>query len=222
MVVLLVTMCFHAPICLDGKGASIHSPSQHEWYKNDDNDKSVHFPGGLQRITTLEGYIPLIIKDSFACLDIRPPTDYEFDTLPHVFLTSEMEWDPTVLDHQYHDISDWGDTSLSSNGTLNSARYDEFGQYLQQFLVNHLSYFSQQDGTTLDDHIDQCFLTAHQYTPNTSVDCSSHTLCTKDPDLIHLSPLFLWLSLDLIKKTFMYTTQYARVPTGTTLKRAFK
>jgi hypothetical protein len=52
----------HSPIiairhqyALLGKGASIHSPSQLEWYKNDVNDKSVHVPGGLQCITTLEG-----------------------------------------------------------------------------------------------------------------------------------------------------------------------
>jgi hypothetical protein len=58
------------------KGASIHSPSQLEWYKNDVNDKSVHVPGGLQRITTLEGYIiPLTIKDGLARLDICPHTD---------------------------------------------------------------------------------------------------------------------------------------------------
>ena len=74
-----------------GKGASIHSPSQLEWYKNDVNDKSIHVPGGLQRIVTLEGYvIPLTIKDGLARLDLRPHTDHEFDTLPHVFLTSEM------------------------------------------------------------------------------------------------------------------------------------
>jgi hypothetical protein len=30
------------------------------------------------------------------------------------------------------------------------------------------------------------------------------------------------LSPDIIKKTFIHTTQYARLPTGTTLKRAFK
>jgi hypothetical protein len=100
------------------KGASIHSPSQLEWYKNDVNDKSVHVPGGLQRITTLEEYIiPLTIKDGLVRLDIRTHTNHEFATLPHVFLTSEMEWDPTVLDHQYHDTSEWGDMSLSSTGT---------------------------------------------------------------------------------------------------------
>jgi hypothetical protein len=36
-----------------GKGPSIHSPSQLEWYKNNVNDKSIHVPGGLQCITTL-------------------------------------------------------------------------------------------------------------------------------------------------------------------------
>jgi hypothetical protein len=163
----IVVQTQHGPViaimhqyALLGKGSSIHSPSQLEWYNNDVNDKSVHVPGGLQRITTLEGYIiPLTIKDGLTHLDIRPHTD-EFDTLPCVFLTLEMEWDPTVLDHQYHDSSEWGDTSLSSIGTLNNTRYDEFGQYRQWVLVNHLLY------TTLDDHIDQCVLTAHKSTPD--------------------------------------------------------
>jgi hypothetical protein len=144
------------------KGAPIHSTSQLEWYKNDINDKSVLVPGGLQRITTLEGYIiPLTIKDGLAPLDICRHIDHEFDTLPHEFLTLEMEWDPTALDHQYHDSSEWGDTSLSSTGTLNNARYVEFKQYRQRVLVNLLLYFSQQDGTTLEDNIDQCVLFPH-------------------------------------------------------------
>jgi hypothetical protein len=126
----------HGPIiaimqqyALCGKGSSIHYPSQLEWYNNDVNDKLVHVTGVHQLITTFEGYIiPLTIKDGLARLDICPHTDHEFDTLAHVFLTLEMEWDPTVLDHQYHDSSEWGDTSPSSTGTLNNARYDEFGK----------------------------------------------------------------------------------------------
>jgi len=44
-----------------GVGTSIHSPAQLEWYRNDVNDKSIKV-GGLQCITTLEGYvIPLNI-----------------------------------------------------------------------------------------------------------------------------------------------------------------
>jgi hypothetical protein len=62
-----------------GKGASIHSPAQMEWYKNDINDISIHVPGGMQRIKTLKGYsIPLSIKEGITRLDIRPYTDQEF------------------------------------------------------------------------------------------------------------------------------------------------
>ena len=91
-----------------GKGASIHSPAQMEWYKSDINDKSIHVPEGLQRLKTLEGYIiPLTIKDGLARLDLHSYTDEEFETLPHIFLTSELEWDPSVLDHTFNDTTEW-------------------------------------------------------------------------------------------------------------------
>jgi hypothetical protein len=97
-----------------GKGASIHSPCQLEWYKNHVNDKSTHIPGGLQHITTIGGYIiPISIKDGLARLDIRPHTDNEFDLIPHGFLTSELEWDPTILDHGFDLESQWGDVKRS-------------------------------------------------------------------------------------------------------------
>ena len=44
----------------------------------------------------------------------------------------------------------------------------------------------------------------------------------KDPDFNSLRPLFGWLLADIIKETFTMTTQYAQLPTGTHLKRAFK
>jgi uncharacterized membrane protein len=84
----------YAPLL--NKGSSIHSPCQFEWYKNDVNDKTILVPSGLQRIQTLDGYIiPLSIQDGLTCLNIHPYTDQEFDTLPHVILTSELEWDPS-------------------------------------------------------------------------------------------------------------------------------
>jgi hypothetical protein len=66
------------------------------------NDKSVHVPGGIQRLTTLDGYfIHLTIKDGLACRNIQPHTGHEFVALPHVFLTSKFEWDHTVQDHEF-------------------------------------------------------------------------------------------------------------------------
>jgi hypothetical protein len=92
------------------KGSTIHSSGQFEWYKkNDVNDKSINVPRGLQRIQTLDGYIiPLSIKDGLVRLSISPYTDPEWDNLPHVILTSsESEWDPSVLDHDFKEDEQW-------------------------------------------------------------------------------------------------------------------
>ena len=83
-----------------GKGSSIHSSGQLEWFKTHVDEKSIKV-GGTQLITTLEGYsVPLLIKDGLAyATSLGRPTDQDMDTYPHVFFTSPDEWDPSVLDH---------------------------------------------------------------------------------------------------------------------------
>jgi hypothetical protein len=92
------------------KGSTIHSPCQFEWDKSDVNDKSVNVPGGLQSIQTLDGYIfPLSTKDGLARLAIWPYSDHEWYNLPHVILTSELEWDLSALDHEFKEDEEWGE-----------------------------------------------------------------------------------------------------------------
>jgi len=68
-----------------GEGKTIHSSGQLEMYKNDISDKSLKAPGGVQRIQTQDGYVhPLDIKNGLAYILIRPYTNEEWDTLPHV------------------------------------------------------------------------------------------------------------------------------------------
>ena len=83
-----------------GKGSSIHSSGQLEWFKTNVDEKSVKV-GGTQLITTLDGYsVPLLIKDGLAyATSLGNPTDQDMDTYPHVFFTSPDEWDLSVLDH---------------------------------------------------------------------------------------------------------------------------
>jgi hypothetical protein len=113
-----------------GKGKTIHSCGQLEWYKNDVNDKSIKVPGGLQRIQINDGYaIPINVKDGLPYVQVRPYTDEEWDTLPHVILTSDVDWDPTVLDHNLDDDDKWFDavSDLQTDPTTNL--FDEFGNY---------------------------------------------------------------------------------------------
>ena len=81
-----------------GKGSSIHSSVQLEWFKTNVDQKSVKV-GGTQLITTLDGYsVPLLIKDGLAyATSLGRPTYQDMDTYPHAVLTSPDEWDPSVL-----------------------------------------------------------------------------------------------------------------------------
>ena len=78
-----------------GKGSSIHSSGQLEWFKTLVDEKSIKV-GGTQLITTLDGYsVPLLIRDGLAyATSLGRPTDQDMDTYPHVFFTSPDEWDP--------------------------------------------------------------------------------------------------------------------------------
>jgi hypothetical protein len=118
------------------KGSCIHSPCQCEWYKNDVNDKSILVAGGLQCIQTVDrDIIPLSIQDGLTHCNIRPYTNQEFDTLPHVILTLESKWDPSVLDHAFKQGEQWGEAP-----SFNS-QFDEAGDYKQRIIFHHNTYF---------------------------------------------------------------------------------
>jgi hypothetical protein len=86
------------------QGRSIHSSCQLESFADDVNDKSIRIPGGLQRIQTVDGYVfPLSIRDGLPYLGMRSYTDVEYESLPHVILTSNVDWDPRVLDFDIDD-----------------------------------------------------------------------------------------------------------------------
>jgi Reverse transcriptase (RNA-dependent DNA polymerase) len=224
-----------------GKGSSIHSPCQLEAYHNDVNDKSVHVKGGLQRIQTLDGYtIPLCIKAGLARMNIRPYTDEEWDSYPHVFLTSESEWNPSIMDHDLEEDEQWFDAISDLSADPSTNLFDEFGDYRNRVMVNYSYYFDGRDNEDIDHLIDQCISHVHgtsttdqtifydtyqnEITNNndSSLKIEPKIISSKTPDFAKLRPLFGWLSSEIIEKTFKHTTQYARLPSGTLLKKVFK
>jgi len=81
-----------------GKGKTILSSIQLEHYgiTVDDRPRAL---GGDQRIVCPDGYnIPLSVRNGLPYMDLRPPTDKEYQELPHVFLTMDGDWDPQVVD----------------------------------------------------------------------------------------------------------------------------
>ena len=68
-------------------------------HKQDVNDCSIKV-GGKQRIKTLDGYvIPLNIIDGLPDMRMRRYTNTEYEALPRVILTADVDWDPSVLDN---------------------------------------------------------------------------------------------------------------------------
>jgi hypothetical protein len=265
------------------QGRSIHSSCQLESFANDVNDRSIHTPGGLQRIKTVDGYVfPLSVRDGLPYLDMRPYTDDEFNTLPHVVFTSDVDWDPRILDFDVEGVNEWYD-AISDN-VDHSELFDVFGDYKgrtpdldvsstdiwfdtvapDQYLRaqieeatficsehavrvqnfdhdNFADVFFVNDTKAVDDavdNVDPVTTPAEAVPPDQAVfdewyaevsddatntnNAQARTFKVQDPDYEKLRPLFGWMNTKTIKKTFENTTQYARIPHGTILKKHYK
>ena len=118
-----------------GRGHSIHSSGQIEWYTNTMDDKSVQV--NQQRIVTIGGYsMPLVCKGGLMYLELLgTPTDKDLQTYPSVHLTSPHEWDPSVLDYVHPE--DNGEPDRANDPTERfqfDSNFDEFGDWVNRSL----------------------------------------------------------------------------------------
>lgn len=128
----VVSMTNQGPVILvmhqyahSGKGHLIHSSPQLEWNGIDVDDKS-KCVGGKQCLQTLNRFhIPINITLPY--IELRPFTDSKWNDLPHVFLTQEEDWDPSVLDLEQSDDPEW--YSQSSDPLLLNPSFDIEGNY---------------------------------------------------------------------------------------------
>jgi hypothetical protein len=228
-----------------GKGSTIHSSGQLEWCGNEINDHSIKIDGGRQQLTTPDGYIiPIDVTRGLPYITMRPFTDEEFEELPHVIWTSEDDWDPTSLDSVIFDDPNWYKAEPSP--PLPNPIYDEYGEFRGHVLINQhewqVHYFDALDMKPGPDD-DEFHDTQEQFAdnPDSIIDlvvycanracyiCDQETVeatpkfvMTSEPDYGQLRPHLSWLPIDAIKKTFEHTTQLARMPMSTILKKRYK
>ena len=175
-----------------GKGSSIHSSGQLEWFKTNVDEKSV-IVGGTQLITTLDGYsVPLLIKDGLAyATSLGRPTDQDMDTYPHVFFTSPDEWDPSVLDHDPPHL-DGLDPSQVPNQPFGDPMFDAYGDFNERIIANL--------NILLDAPPEDC----GSYTEISSVFTANlHQSSPQEPNWNPLHPFFAWTSPSSIKNLSM-------------------
>ena len=114
-----------------GKGHTIDSSGQIEWFKSLVDDRSDHV-GGKQMICTIDGYpMPFICRGGLIYLSlIGKPTDEDLERYPAVHLTGLHEWDPSVFDFT-HPSGD-GEPPWSNDPDERFAfdtNFDEIGDY---------------------------------------------------------------------------------------------
>ena len=173
---------------------------------------------------------------------MQPITDKEFEELPHVVWMSEDDWDPTSLDSVISDDPNWYKAEPSPS--LPDPMYTEYGEFRGLVLINQREwqthYFNaldtkpkSSDNDEFHDTLEQfaddpdsvinlvfyranraCFICDHE-----TVEAAPKFVMTSEPDYGQLRPRLSWLSIDAIKKTFKCTTQLARKPMSTILKK---
>ena len=195
-----------------GKGSSIHSSGQLEWFKTHVDEKSIKV-GGTQLITSLDGYsVPLLIRDGLAyATSLGRPTDQDMDTYPHVFFTSPDEWDPSVLDHDPPHL-DGLDPSQVSDQPFGDPMFDAYGDFNERIIANL--------NILLDAPPGDC----ESYKAISSVSTVNlHQSSPQEPDWNALRPFFAWTSPSSIKDTFNVTTRHGTAPhTQDYIKKHFK
>ena len=188
-----------------GKGSSIHSSGQLEWFKTHVDEKSIKV-SGTQLITTLEGYsVPLLIKDGLAyATSLGRPTDQDMDTYPHVFFTSPDEWDPSVLDHDPPPL-DGLDPSQVPDQPFGDPMFDAYGDFNERIIAN-LNILLDAPPEDYGSYI-----------------ANLHQGSSQEPDWNALRPFFAWTSPSSIQDTFNVTTRHGSAPhTQDYIKKHFK
>ena len=179
-----------------GRGNTIHSPGQIEWFRNTCDDKSFHV-GGKQVINFLDGYsTPLQCRTGLMYMSLLgKPTDADLNTYPHVLLTGPHEWAPSVLDYTHPTTS--GDPTWAPDPSLRGAhdpRIDEFGNFkgrVQHTLISHLAQHK-------------------------------HAITPQPIDFERLRRYFGWVNKHTIEKAFHETTQWAVASTRYPMRKHFK
>ncbi len=193
-------------------GKTIHSCVQLEAHKHEVDDKSI-VAGGKQRIVTPDGYaIPLHVREGLVYMDMQPYTDHQFDTLPHVILTSDVPWDPTIFDKN-NDDEQWFDAVSDLEHIADESPFNEYGEYRHTHEID-AACSRLMNADSLDKYyinsISTLLHTNERKIRNRNVNCDKYRSC------------FGWLPDSVITETFQNTTQFYPSAPPNHLRKRYK
>ena len=115
---------------------------------------------------------PIRIKDGLPYVSLRPYTDIEWETLPHVIWTRDSDWDPTIFDHEFDEGGEeWYDALMDHAENPHRELFDEFGNFHKRQAVVVEEHFVDavlDEGSIVDRciwYVNQADLNEHQAQP---------------------------------------------------------
>ena len=128
-----------------GKNKTIHSSPHVDHCKNILDDWSIKVGGG-QHITTLDKHKTYVcIRRALPYILLYPNTDKEWITIPHIMVTSDIDWDPTCLDCEGQvDNEEWFDDQFSLPDGTDSKLFNECGDHRIASKCHELHFFDTE------------------------------------------------------------------------------
>jgi hypothetical protein len=187
---------------LHGKDSTIHSANQLRSFGLDVNDVPKSLVGGRQSIVTPDGYtIPLAIRDSLCYMDMRKPTLKEIEQLPHITMTSDVPWEPQLLNDEPDDLTFFDALEEKSDEEVWVDCSEDYGEEFDDHELNVYSCLQVHAAGTVRP---------------------PRSILPKTPNFESLRPFFGWISADRVKKTLENTTQWFRASGRMPLRRHYK
>jgi hypothetical protein len=243
-----------------GKGGSIHSPVQMKDFGiviDDTLWTQKQFDGeqGTQMVripTGDEGRffdIDLTISGGLAYFNMQPPTQEQLndETIPHVIMTSGMDWDPTKYDDQQDTVATPEAYHPTQIHTLEIG-IDDDSMVMFAALDGIYPEESHEDAEGINDEFTEIgedvptnqtlehsdvMVDPYEFVPNvmSAVACFNRKIDAKLTHVEHkygktleqLRPNFAWASIESIKNTLDASTQFYRATQWTKkIKRHYK
>lgn len=193
-----------------GKGRSIHSSGQMEAFKQLVFDKSIKV-GGKQRIETVDGYIiPINFRNGLPFINMRPYKDKEWDSLPHVTITGDTDWDPTILDHEMEDEEEWANLLKEPPNIVPDPLFDEVGNYHQLVEVSNALTTSSAIEQAIIKDLPSLYQMYERVIKPRAIDFQKY------------AQHFIFVPPDIIKRTFEGTTQFYRQSPNPSMKKTYR
>ena len=141
------------------------------------------------------------------------PNDQELETYRHVFFTSPVTWEPSLLDHEFSPEDEMPWLQLQDTRPFYDPLFDAQGD-LNQRIIATLNTFLD-----LPDHTDTSTFNIN----STSSHSLPHHSVPSDVDGEALQPYFAWAPITSIQNTIKVTARYGHAAsTQDYLKKHFK